>query len=340
MVRAVRILEYGEPEGLRWMEVAAPEPAAGEVCIDVHAAGVNYPDLLVVRGKYQILPPLPFSPGKEIAGTISAIGAGVTGFAIGDRVLAEVENGGYAEQVVAPAGPCCALPDGMDFADAIGVGLTFQTAHFALFERGHLKPGETVLVTGATGGVGVASLQVAKAYGARVIAGIATPGKAEFARANGADAVVDLRAPDLVDTLRARIAEMTEGRGADVIVENVGGTVFDACLRSLAWSGRVVVVGFASGAASSIRSNYLLIKNTTATGLHWSDYRERAPELVRAVQQEIFARWREGAVRSTVTAAYPLEEAALALRKMANRDMLGKTVLLTERYRGRLRTTG
>lgn len=337
MVHAVRILAYGEPEDLRWTEVATPTPAAGEVRVDVHAAGVNYPDLLVVRGKYQILPPLPFSPGKEVAGTISGIGPGVTGFAIGDRVLAELENGGYAEQVVAPAGPCCVLPDGMDFADAIGVGITFQTAHFALFERGRLKAGETVLVTGATGGVGVATLQVAKAYGARVIAGIATPGKADYARANGADAIVDLRAPDLVDTLRTTIFELTDGHGADVIVENVGGTVFDACLRALAWSGRIVVVGFASGMASSIRSNYLLIKNTTATGLHWSDYRERAPELVRAVQEEIFARWREGALRSTVTAAHPLHDAAVALRRMANRDMLGKTVLLSARYAGRYR---
>lgn len=334
-MRVLRIDRFGEPENLRVVDVPAPEPAAGQVRIDVHAAGVNYPDLLVVQGKYQILSPLPFGPGQEVAGTVSAVGPGVNDFVPGQRVMAQVENGGYAEQIAAPSAFCCPLPEGMDYADAVGFGRVYLTAHFALFERGHLKSGETVLVTGATGGVGIATVQLAHAFGARVLAGVGTMEKAPYALANGADAVLDLRKPDLPDSLRTMVAAANNGRGADVIIEILGGEVFDACLRSLAWSGRIVVIGFASGAHSSIRSNYLLIKNITATGLHWSDYRERDPALVRRVQEAIFALWRQGKLRSPVTAVYPLEQAAAVLRRIAERKVLGKFVLLTERYEGR-----
>ncbi|MDE2380200.1 NADPH:quinone oxidoreductase family protein [Bradyrhizobium sp.] len=336
MVRALHIVRHGEPEQLVLATVQVPAPGPDEITIDVHAAGVNFPDLLVVRGTYQNLAPLPFSPGKEVAGIVSAVGESVGEFRVGDHVLAFVENGGYVERITVPAFLCHPMPEGLDAADAIGLGLTFQTAHFALFARGQMKPGETVLVTGATGGVGSATAQLAKACGATVIAGCTTASKADFARDHGADHVVMLDRPDLDRSLRAEIAALTGGRGVDVVVENLGGQVFDACLRTVAWCGRIVVVGFAAGAAATLRSNYLLIKNIAAVGLHWSDYRDRTPSLVSDAQKEIFDLWRQGRLVSPVTEALRLDDAVLALRRIADRKVRGKIVLLTERYAGRL----
>ena len=200
-----------------------------------------------------------------------------------------------------------------------------------------MQEGETVLVTGATGGVGISTVALAKACGATVIAGCATPEKVSFARKHGADYVVMLNRLDIDSTLKAEIAALTDGRGADIVVDNVGGPIFDACLRSLAWCGRIVVVGFTAGAPSTLRSNYLLIKNIAATGLHWSDYRDRAPELVRKAQQHIFALWQQKLLSSPVTKAMRLEDAAIALRQMADRGVLGKIVLLTRHYTGPLK---
>lgn len=333
---ALHIPAYGEPEALRWTPIEAPRARAGQVVIEVHAAGVNYPDLLVVRGLYQNLAPLPFAPGKEVAGIVTQAGDGVAEFRVGDRVLAYLENGGYAEAVAVRAADCCALPSGMDAADAIGLGLGFQTAHFALFERGGLKRGESVLVTGATGGVGAAALQLARAHEAFVIAAIGTPAKAGFAREQGADEVVVLE-PGRPERLRDAVRQATGGRGVDLAIENLGSPVFEAALRSLARSGRIVVVGFAGGPPASLASNYLLIKNLLATGLHWSDYRDEQPALVRSVQEQIFALGQRGSLRSPVTDALPLRDAAVALRRLANRQALGKFVLLTDHYEGRLR---
>lgn len=336
MVRALHIVRHGEPELLVLATMQVPAPRPHEITIDVHAAGVNFPDLLVVRGTYQNLAPLPFSPGKEVAGVVSAVGEGAGEFRVGDRVLAYVENGGYVERITVPTSLCHPLPDGLDAADAIGLGLAFQTAHFALFARGQMKPGETVLVTGATGGVGIATVQLAKACGATVIAGCMTASKMDFAREHGADHVIMLDRPNLDQGLRAEIAALTGGRGADVVVDNLGGDVFDACLRAVAWCGRIVVVGFAAGAAATLRSNYLLIKNIAAVGLHWSDYRDRTPNLVRDAQKEIFDLWRQGRLLSPVTEALCLDDAVLALRRIADRQVRGKIVLLTDRYAGRL----
>jgi threonine dehydrogenase-like Zn-dependent dehydrogenase len=222
-VRAVRILSHGEPEALRIVDLPPPIPGPSEVLIDVHVVGVSYPDLLVVRGVYQILAPLPFSPGKEITGVVSAVGERVTEFSPGDRVLAYVENGGYVEQIAVPVVLCHRLPDQLGFLDAIGLGLGFQTAHFALFERGDFKAGETVLVTGATGGVGTATIQLAKACGGRVVAGCMNPTKAAFARDHGAFHVVLLDRPDLADALRAEVRAATGEQGADLVVEIIGG---------------------------------------------------------------------------------------------------------------------
>jgi NADPH:quinone reductase len=203
------------------------------------------------------------------------------------------------------------LPDRLGFVDAIGLGLGFQTAHFALFERGNFKPGETGLVTGAAGVVGIATIQLAKAFGGHVLAGCMNPTKVAFAGDHGALHVILLDRPDLTDALRAEVRAVTGGRGADLVVEIIGGAVFDACLHSLAWCGRIVV-GFTSVGPSTIRSNCLLIKNISAIGLHWSDYRDRAPDTVRRAQQNIFGLWSEGKLKSPVTAVYPLEQASVA----------------------------
>ena len=328
-MRAVRILRHGEPESLVWTEAPSPVPGPGQVAIAVHAAGVNFPDLLVVRGTYQILAPLPFSPGKEVAGVVRAVGAGVTTCRPGDRVVALIENGGYAEEILAPAVNTYVMPGAMDFAFG-ATTLAYQTAHFALVERGDMRPGETVLVTGATGGVGMATVQMAKALGARVLATVGTPAKAEFARRLGADAVIDVSGPDIAESLRARVRAATDGHGADVVVENVGSPLFEAALRAMAWSGRIVVVGFAGGGYPTIRANYLLIKNIAATGLHWSDYRDNDPGLVRRVQDEIFAHWSAGRLKPPIADIYPMARAAEALRRIADRGVLGKLVLVTD----------
>lgn len=328
-MRAIRILQHGEPESLVWAEAPPPVPGAGQVAIEVHAAGVNYPDLLVVRGSYQILAPLPFSPGKEVAGIVRAVGAGVTRCKPGDRVVALIENGGYAEEILAPAVNTYAMPAAMDFV-AGATTLAYQTAHFALVERGDMRPGETVLVTGATGGVGMATVQMAKALGARVLAAVGTPAKAGFARDLGADAVIDVSGADVAESLRAQVRAATGGHGADVVVENVGSPLFEAALRAMAWSGRIVVVGFAGGGYPTIRANYLLIKNIAATGLHWSDYRDDDPGLVRRVQDEIFAHWSAGRLKPPIADIYPMARAAEALRRIADRGVLGKLVLVTD----------
>jgi NADPH2:quinone reductase len=336
MAHAIRILRYGEPEALALTDVATLAPGPHEITIQVHVIGVNYPDLLVVRGLYQNLAPLPFSPGKEVAGVVTAVGADVTKFRVNQRVLCFVENGGYVDEITVPSFLCHAMPEGLDFADAIGIGLGFQTAHFALFARGGMQKGDTVLVTGATGGVGISTVALAKACGATVIAGCATPSKADFARQHGADHLVMLNQPDLDKALKEAVAKLTDGRGADVVIDNVGGPIFNACLRALAWCGRIVVVGFTAGAPSTLRSNYLLIKNIAAIGLHWSDYRDRKPETVRAAQEHIFRLWQQKCLASPVTLAMRLEDAPIALRRVADRGVLGKIVLTTRHYTGRL----
>lgn len=328
-MRAVRVVRFGEPEDLVLAEVPTPAPGPGEALIEVHACGVNFPDLLVAQGGYQILAPLPFSPGKEVAGIVRSVGEGVTALAPGQRVAAQIENGGYVEQIAVKAATVYPLPDGMDFLTGSTLGLTYLTAHFALVEHGRFRAGEWVLVTGASGGVGSAAVQLAKALGGRVLAGVGTPSKGEFVRAQGADAIIDLSRGGLRDGLRDEVRALTGGHGADVVIENVGGEVFDACLRSLAWSGRIVVVGFVGGAFPTIKANYLLIKNITASGLHWSDYRERDPAWVRRVQEALYGLWREGKLKPAVAAVYPLEQAAVALRRMASRRVQGKLVLAT-----------
>jgi len=327
-MRAVIVREHG-PAGAQRVETAPdPAPGHGEVVIDARAIGVNYPDLLVIEGRYQFLPPRPFSPGKEVAGVVSAVGPGVTRFRPGDRVMSQREYGTYAEKTLSPEATCYRLPDTLGFEEGAALGLAYQTSHFALVERGGYRTGETVLVTGASGGVGLAGVEIAKALGATVIAGVTSADKGELARRHGADHVIDLKAPKLRDSLREQVYAAVGKRGVDIVLENVGGEVFDGALRALAWCGRMVVVGFASMRLPEVKANYLLLKNIAAVGLQWSDYREREPVWVQRVQAELYALWSEGKLRPYVSERYPLERFAEALACFVERRVRGKMVLL------------
>jgi len=327
-MRAVVVHEHGPARSQRVETLPDPVPGPGQVVIDAHAIGVNYPDLLVIEGKYQFLPPRPFTPGKEVAGVVSAVGEGVARLRVGDRVMAQREYGTYCEKLLSPEATCYRMPDAMSFEEGAALGLAYQTSHFALVERGGFRPGETVLVTGASGGVGLAGVEIAKALGATVIAGVTSREKGELCRRHGADHIVDLTAPDLRNSLREQVRSAVGGRGVDVVLENVGGEVFDGALRALAWCGRLVVVGFASMRLPEAKANYLLVKNISVVGLQWSDYRERDPEWVQRVQDELYALYVDGKLRPYVSERYPLERFADALARFTARGVLGKMLLL------------
>jgi NADPH2:quinone reductase len=326
-MKAVVVREFGPPESMRVEEFPPPRPGENEVLIDVHAAGVNFPDLLVMGGKYQVLPPRPFVPGKECAGVVAAVGSAVRTCKPGDRVLAWMEHGAFAEQVVAAQDNCFVLPEPMSFEEGAAFGLVYQTAHFALVERADVRSGDIVLVTGATGGVGLAAVQVAKALDATVVAAVSTPEKADIAWRNGADHVIDVSVPNLRDGLRDQLRKATGGAGADVVIEQVGGEVFDASLRALAWSGRLVVVGFASGRIPEIKANYLLVKNIAVLGLQISDYRDHHPQNMRRVMAELFDWYDRGSIAPLVSRVYPLRDFASAYADIAARKAIGKLAL-------------
>jgi NADPH:quinone reductase len=326
-MRAIVVDEFGPPERLRVAETAEPKPGPNEVLVKVHAAPVNHVDLLVVGGNYQFQPSPPFIPGKGPAGVIAALGRDVTSWRIGDRVLAMSEEGGYAEAVAARADQCYRLPATMSFTEAASLSLVYDTAWFALRERARLEPGETVLVLGASGGVGEAAVQLAHALGARVLAGIARPERAAPLRAAGADAVIDLSVAGLRDRLRAEVNGLTKGRGADIVLDPLGGAVFEAAVRALAWRGRLVVIGFAAGAIPTIRTNYLLLKNIELSGLQISDYRRRCPAQVAGCFAEIFSLYEEGKVKPAPATIFPLDRAGEALAALRDRRLAGRAVL-------------
>ncbi|MDW3682747.1 NADPH:quinone oxidoreductase family protein [Cupriavidus sp. CV2] len=326
-MKAVTVQEFCEPEYL--CVGTLPDPAVGpnDVLIEVKAAAVNYPDLLVVRGQYQMLPERPFAPGKDAAGIVKTVGTDVQRFRPGERVVAQLEYGGYAELVSVDEASCFHLPDSMPFEDAAAMGLVYQTAYFGLMERGGFKPGEAVLVTGATGGVGSAALQIVQGLGGKALAGVGSTAQAQLAEELGAAAVIDLAVPNLRESVREQVRQATGGKGADVLLDTLGGDVFDASLRALAWCGRAVIIGFAAGRIPEIKANYLLVKNITATGLQWSDYRERQPEKVLAVQKEIFRLYERGAIKPRIAAVLPLDRAGEALAALRSGQVSGKYVL-------------
>jgi NADPH2:quinone reductase len=330
-MRAVIVHEHGPARAQRVETLPDPRPGREEVVIDAHAIGVNYPDMLVIEGKYQVLPARPFSPGKEVAGVVSAVGDGVTRFKVGDRVMAQREYGTYREKVLSPESTCYRLPDRMSFDEGAALGLAYQTSHFALVDRAGFRRGETVLVTGASGGVGLAGVEIAKALGATVIAGVTSVAKGELCRRHGADHVIDLSAPDLRNSLREQVYAAVGKRGVDIVLENVGGDAFDGALRALAWCGRLVVVGFAGGRIPEVKANYLLVKNISVIGLQWADYRERDPERVQRVQIELYALYEQGKLKPYVSESYPLERFADALARFVERGVQGKMILTPRR---------
>jgi len=323
----MRVHAHGAPDVLRLDSVAPPIPGSGEVTVRVAAAGVNYPDLLVVAGTYQVLPPCPFIPGKEVAGEVVAVGPGVTDRVPGDRVMAQLEHGAYATQVAVTATSTWRIPAAMSFADAAAMGLVYQTAWFALMERGGFKPGQAVLVTGAAGGVGLAAIQLVHGLGGIAIAGLRGKSQWDVVRASGASHMVDLSGPELRDSVRDQVRSFTAGNGVDLIIDQVGGDVFDGAIRSLAWCGRLVVVGFAAGRIPTLKMNYLLVKNITVTGLQWSDYRDRVPTAVNQAQEALFALYLDGRIKPVLHQVFPLEQAADALAVLSKGGIAGKIVL-------------
>ncbi|HXY98838.1 MAG TPA: NADPH:quinone oxidoreductase family protein [Stellaceae bacterium] len=322
-MRAVLCTELGGPEKLAVADVPPPPLADGAVRLEVHAAGVNFADILLIAGQYQDRPPLPFIPGMEVAGVVRAVGAGVSRLKPGDRVLAAVGRGGYAEEVVAEAAIVHRIPDAMDFATAAGFPVAYSTSHGAFDWRARLKPGERVLVLGASGGVGLTAVEVAKAMGANVIAAAGGAEKLAVAQRAGADHLIDYTREDL----RERVKAITGGRGVDVVYDPVGGDAFDQSLRSVAWEGRLIVIGFAGGRVSQIPANLVLVKNIDIIGFFWGSYRLHKPELMAQSYEQLFRWFAEGKLKPHISHRLPLAEAAAALALIKTRKSTGKVVL-------------
>jgi len=326
-MKALIVHEHGPLEKLSLGDFPDPKPGKGEVLVDVHAASVNFPDLLVIGGTYQNLPPRPFVPGKDLAGVAAAVGEGVTRVKPGDRVVAQIEHGAFAERAAVREVLCFVMPQKMSYAEGAAMGLVYLTAHNAMVERAQMKAGETVLVTGAAGGVGLACVQLAKALGATVVAAVSSEAKARFVRDNGADHVVRTDVSDLRESFRKQVFEAVGKRGIDLVLENVGGDVFDASLRVIGWCGRLVIIGFAGGRIPDVKAGYLLVKNISLIGLQSSDYRERTPEVVRKAYAHLFALYEQGKLKPRVMAAYPLKNYLTALNTVKDRNVLGKVVI-------------
>ena len=329
-MRAVIVSEFGEIEATGLGNVPDPVPGPDEVLVSTRAVAVNYVDLLVIAGKYQFRPECPFIPGKAPAGGVEAVGEEVDQFKVGDRVLAMAEEGGYSEQVTVAAGQCYRLPASMSFADAAAMALVYDTAWVALRDRTRIRDGEVALVLGASGGVGYAALQLARAMGARTLAGISRPEKAGLVLDAGAETVIDLSVPDLREDLRRQVYAANQGRGADVILDPLGGDIFDAALRALAWRGRLVVIGFAAGRIPVIKANYLLLKNIEVSGLQVSDYRKQTPDIMQECFNEIFSLYEAGRIKPAPVTRFPLEDYRSALIQVRDRTAHGRLVLTVE----------
>ncbi len=325
-MRAVVCRAWGEVEGLTLEDVKAPTPARDEVLIDVRATAVNYADALLVAGTYQTKPPLPFSPGLETAGVVAACGADVTRFSPGDRVMAILAHGGLAEQAVAPEAETFAIPDGMSFEEAGAFPVAYISSHVALRWQGRLEAGETLLVLGAAGGVGLTAVEIGKAMGARVIAGASTPDKLAVARERGADEVVNYTTEKLTE----RVMRLTDDKGADVCFDPVGGPLFDAALSALGWGGRILLVGFVGG-VPQIPANRLLVKNRAALGSSLRYYRWHAPDKLRRSVEELLGWYRAGRLRPCISHRLPLARSAEAIRLLTSRQAHGKVVVVPER---------
>ena len=323
-MKAVLCKAWGEPEDLVLEDVTLPEPGPGKVKIAVHACGVNFADTLIIAGKYQEKPPFPFTPGGEIAGEVISVGEGVTHVQPGQRVAALCSTGGFAEEVIASAAQTLPLSDAMDFVTGAGFIITYGTSHVALEHRANLQAGETLLVHGAAGGVGLAAVDIGKTMGATVIATASTAEKLAVAQQYGADHLINYREePEFRNTVKA----MTDGRGADVIYDPVGGDTFDQSLRCINWEGRILAIGFASGRIPQAPANILLVKNISVVGLYWGAYGRKDPKVMTGSLAKLMKWYAEGEIRPHVSQTYSLEQTADALRLLMNRKATGKVVL-------------
>ena len=324
-MKAVLCKELGLPEKLVIEDVPSLVAGKEQVVLSVKASGVNFPDTLIIQGKYQSKPELPFSPGGEVAGVVKAIGEGVTSLKPGDRVIASSGWGGFAEELVVDVEHTIAMPDEMDFVPASAFVLTYGTSYHALKDRARLKPGETMLVLGASGGVGLAAIQIGKMMGATVIAAASTDQKLDVCKANGADELINYSQDDL----RTRVKQVTAGKGVDVIYDPVGGVYSEPALREMAWKGRFLVVGFAAGDIPKVALNLALLKGCAIVGVFWGAFTRKEPQANRKNNEELMQAFAQGKVKPHIHATYPLERAAEALNEVMNKRVSGKVVLTT-----------
>lgn len=322
-MKAVLCKQFGPPESLVVEDVPSPVPGKGEVVVSMRAASLNFPDVLIIQNKYQFKPDLPFSPGSELAGVVKSVGEGVTAFKPGDKVIAYATYGAFAEEVKLEANRLLPLPEGMDFPSGAAFLLTYGTSDHALRDRAQLKAGETLLVLGASGGVGLAAIEIGKALGAKVIACASSADKLEVCRQHGADELINYATEDL----RERIKGITGGKGVDVVYDAVGGPYTEPALRSTAWRGRVLVVGFAAGDIPKIPLNLVLLKGCSIVGVFWGDFTRREPKAFAQSLAQLGAWYREGKLKPHVSQTFPLEKAVDALQLMAGRKVKGKVVL-------------
>jgi NADPH2:quinone reductase len=311
-------------DALTWKELPTPSPKVGEVLIEIEAASLNFPDALIVQNKYQMKPPLPFVPGSEYAGTVRALGEGVTHLRVGQRVACLPGTGGFATHAVAPAHLCLALPDGFPSVDAAAFIMTYATSHHALVDRAQLQAGETVLVLGAAGGVGTSAIQIAKAMGATVIAAASTDDKCDLCRQLGADHAINYSQGNLREELKA----LTGGRGPDVIYDPVGGELAEPAFRSIAWRGRYLVVGFAAGPIPTLPLNLMLLKGASVVGVFWGDFSRREPQANAAMMQALVTWYQAGRIKPVIDRTLPMQDLKAAYARMASREVRGKLVLV------------
>lgn len=324
-MRAVLCKELGTPESLVLEEVPGLIPGPGQVLISVQACGVNFPDTLIIQGKYQFKPDLPFSPGGEISGVVKQVGSDVDSLKIGDRVIAFSTWGGFAEELVVDQTRTVIISDKMDYERASAFVLTYGTSYHALKDRAHLREGETLLVLGASGGVGLAAIQLGKAMGATVIAAASNPEKLSACQENGADYVINYAQDDL----RQSVKEITKGRGVDVIYDPVGGSFSEKALRDMSWGGRFLVVGFAAGEIPKVPLNIPLLKGCSVVGVFWGEFTKREPDLNKQNNQELMDLFDQGKISPHIHRVYPLEKAGEALNELLQKRVIGKVVLST-----------
>jgi NADPH2:quinone reductase len=322
-MKAVVCKAWGLPDSLVVEELPDVVPGPGQVALDVQAAGVNFPDVLIIQGKYQFKPELPFIPGNELAGVVRALGPDVSGVKVGDRVIAFTSQGAFAQQIAVPVQALMPMPPGMDFDTAAAITLTYGTSHHAVVDRAALKPGETMLVLGAAGGVGLAAVEIGKALGARVIAAASTDAKLAVCREHGADATINYSTEDLREAIKAA----TGGKGPDVIYDPVGGVYAEPAFRAIGWRGRYLVVGFANGEIPKLPLNLALLKGASLVGVFWGEFAKREPQANMAAMQQLLGWMSEGKIRPRISGRYSLAETGQALNDMAARKVTGKVVI-------------